>query len=448
MEFSMDLDKLLGNSFACECGKRHEVPVRAILYQDDAVQRLPDVLGRLIPGRRAAIIADARTWDICGARAQTVLRQAGWACVPLIIKDQTHCRPSCDDMTVAALKSDIASLTDRPDIAIAVGGGTINDLTKWSAFDLGLPYSVVATAASMNGYSAANVAPTVKGVKVLVRAAAPIAVMAEPSVIEGAPSEMTAAGFGDAIAKCMSGADWLMNNHLFGEHYCPMCSRIVEGLEGFYLKCPEDVRQRQPAAIEGLFRGLFWSGVAMTMIGTSVPASGGEHLLSHTLDMMAGRDGIEHDLHGRQVGVGTIFSAALYERLMAMDVVHAVRTQADIDAGFWKSPMLVHTVREQWQAKQGDLGKMRYLFKDGRAWQELKARLMPAIRSPREVKGWLPRAGAASTNIDIGCTRDRLRDALLHMHEIRRRCTVVDLAWAAGVMPDIVDEIMVQWLER
>jgi glycerol-1-phosphate dehydrogenase [NAD(P)+] len=443
----MELQQLLGSSFACECGKRHDIPVRDMLYQPGAATRVPAVLAVHISGRRAAIVADARTWDICGATVQSTLRQAGWACPHLIVKDQPHSGPRCDDTTVAALKSDLASLSPRPDILIAVGSGTINDLTKWSAFELGLPYTVVATAASMNGYSAANVAPTVKGVKVLVRAAAPIAVFAEPEVIENAPSEMTAAGFGDAIAKCMSGADWLMNNFLFGEHYCPMCSRIVESLERFYLEHPDDVKLRKPAAIEALFRGLFWSGVAMTMIGTSAPASGGEHLLSHTLDMMAGQDGLPHDLHGRQVGLGTIFSAALYEKLLAADRIAPVTLPADIDSAFWRLPVLQAAVREQWQAKQGDLGKIGNTLSTPSRWRDLRTLISPVVRPPAAVKAWLTSAGAASTLSDIGCSRDRLRAALLHMHQIRKRCTVVDLAWVAGLMPAVTDDIIDQWLQ-
>lgn len=443
----MELDKLLGSSCDCECGKRHDIPIQAMLYNDDAIRQVPDVLAQHVKGRKAAIVADRRTWAIAGEQVRDAMTAAGWDCRHIIITDGRLHGPSCDDATVALLKSDIASLPFRPDIAIAAGSGTVNDLTKWASFELGLPYAVVATAASMNGYSAANVAPMVQGVKVLVRAAAPVAVFAVPGIIEAAPFEMTASGFGDAIAKCMSGADWLMNNYLFGEHYCPMCSRIVESLEGFYLERPQDVRERKPAAIEGLFKGLFWSGVAMTMIGTSAPASGGEHLLSHTLDMMAGRDGQRHDLHGRQVGVGTIFSAALYERLMNTETLHPVKLQSDIDAAFWRTPSLVSAVSQQWQAKQGDLGKIGNLLRDKARWNELKTRFQPVIRSPQEVKGWLTRAGAACTLADIGCAPERLRQALLHMHEIRKRCTVVDLAWVAGIMPDIADGIVGQWLE-
>jgi glycerol-1-phosphate dehydrogenase [NAD(P)+] len=443
----MELEQLLGNSFDCRCGKRHEVPIRAMLYRSGAIDAAPEILAKFVAGRTAALVADQRTWTIGGQSTLAAFERAGWNCRHLIISDTQPSGPSCDDVTVSWLKSTVTALTSRPDVLIAIGSGTVNDLTKWASFDLGLPYAVVATAASMNGYSAANVAPMVDGVKVLVRAAPPLAVFAEPAIIEAAPFEMTASGFGDAIAKCMSGADWLMNSYLLGEHYCPLCSGIVDSLEHFYLSRPEDIMERKRAAIEGLFRGLFWSGVAMTMIGSSAPASGGEHLLSHTLDMMAVRDGQKHDLHGRQVGIGTIFSAALYERLLQLDRIRPAALQKDIDSAFWKTETLVSAVREQWQGKMANIENIGKILEGADAWNDLKSRIGPTIRPPRTVKTWLAKAGAAATGPAIDCPRDRLREALLHMHEIRRRFTVVDLAWIAGLMPDIVDDTMAQWLE-
>jgi glycerol-1-phosphate dehydrogenase [NAD(P)+] len=186
----------------------------------------------------------------------------------------------------------------------------------------------------------------------------------------------------------------------------------------------------------------------MTLAGSSAPASGGEHLLSHTLDMMAARDGVSHDLHGRQVGVGTVFSAALYERLMAMERLQPVPIPAGIDEAFWGSARLCRSVSEQWQEKKGELDKMGRLLSDPAKWEALKKQLLPVLRRPQKIKEWLTRAGAACTAEDISCPPERLRGALLHMHEIRRRCTVVDLAWVAGLMPRAADEIIEQWLVR
>ena len=83
----------------------------------------------------------------------------GYPSEHVIVADREQGGPVCDDVTVAGLKATLGSL--EPDMVVAVGSGVINDLCKWSSFDLGVPYVVVATAASMNGYAAANVAATI-----------------------------------------------------------------------------------------------------------------------------------------------------------------------------------------------------------------------------------------------------------------------------------------------
>ena len=82
----------------------------------------------------------------------------------------------------------------------------------------------------------------------------------------------------------------------------------------------------------------------------------------------------------------------------------------------------------------------------GDAWDGLRARLAPLAKSPATIRDWLERAGGAMTADDIGCSRERLRSAVLHMHEIRKRFTVVDLAWLVGILPNAADEIIDEWL--
>jgi len=443
----MELAKLLGTRFDCDCGRTHEVPIRRFLYESGAIEQLPDVIRdglRGKPFQNVAVVADVRTWAVCGEKASDTLRRAGLDTGRRVVPDSEPGGPVCDDATVAPLTRQLQSM--RPDVVVAVGSGVINDLCKWVSFELGLPYAVVATAASMNGYAAANVAAKIEGVKVLLEASAPVAVVAEPGVIEKAPPEMTTAGFGDTIAKYQSHADWLMNRMLLDEYYCDFCAGIVAGLEPLYLEHPEDIKEGNSRAVRGLFAALFWSGVAMTLVGTSAPASGGEHLLSHTLDMVSEVRGRRHDLHGRQVGVGTLFSAALYERLLALENPQLGRLPGAVDVDFWRAPALVAAVKQQYEAKQVAASVVRGKMATGDTWDRLRARLATASKPPEIIRDWLRRAGGAVTAEAIGCSRDALRAAALHMHEIRKRFTVVDLAWMAGVLPAAVDEIIDQWL--
>ena len=132
---------------------------------------------------RMVVVADTRTWDIRGNRVQAVLKRAGFVVASALVPDRQGGGPVCDDATVRSLVEQLRG--ERPDLVVAVGSGVINDLSKWASFQLGIPYVVVATAASMNGYSSANVAPTIAGVKMLIEALPPVAVLAEPAVIEG-----------------------------------------------------------------------------------------------------------------------------------------------------------------------------------------------------------------------------------------------------------------------
>jgi glycerol-1-phosphate dehydrogenase [NAD(P)+] len=269
-----------------------------------------------------------------------------------------------------------------------------------------------------------------------------------------APFELTAAGLGDCIAKPVSTADWIMNHIFCDEYFCRYCSEMINTLEPYYFNHSEDIRDRKPAAIEALFKALLYSGIAMTIVGTSAPASGGEHLLSHTLDMMSSIDGIAHDLHGRQVGLGTLFTSAIYDRIFQIEdptrvagILPAIRGRDaldTIDSMFWGS--LTESVRQQYEQKKPLLQSLSEKLTNSETWQTFLTASRNQVRSPDQIKNCLRTAGAAHTFEDIGCSRRRLRAAILHMHEIRKRPTVIDLAWILGILPGATDEIIDQWL--
>jgi len=184
----------------------------------------------------------------------------------------------------------------------------------------------------------------------------------------------------------------------------------------------------------------------MTLVGTSAPTSGGEHLLSHTLDMIASVRGHRHDLHGRQVGVGTVLSAALCERILAIESPEFCAMPAQIDAGVWSGGAVADAVSRLYEAKRAGLDAVLRHLAERNAWDRLRAELAVRSRRPETIRRWLERAGAATCAADIACSTEQLRDAALHMHQIRRRFTVVDLAWMMGVLPGALDDIIAQWL--
>ncbi len=415
-----------------------EIDPREVIYDADAVSQIAAVCDRLVAGqgRRVAVLADSRTRTVAGDEASEILRGAGWQVEFILVADPPGGTPVCDDLTRDALAARLA----EPQLILAVGSGVINDLGKWLAAERGVPYVALATAASMTGYASANVAPAVKGVKTLVRGRASAAIISSPAILRGAPYEMTAAGLGDVVAKIVSSADWRLNNLLFGDEYLPEVVGLASAVEPLYLDRPEALRALEPAAIDALFAALNLIGVSQTLARTSAPASGGEHLISHALDMMSSLDGRPHDLHGRQVGVGTILAAEFYGRALAIESPRFVAAPERIDEPFWGR--LSGEVAACYAEKQARLRQAREFLSHGNAWDRLRQTLAPMLRPAEAIRDCLSRAGAATTAADIRCDRARLLAALRHAHEIRPRFTILDLVNILGLLPRAAEEIV------
>jgi hypothetical protein len=141
-----------------------------------------------------------------------------------------------------------------------------------------------------------------------------------------------------------------------------------------------------------------------------------------------------------------IFSAALCERILQIDNPRFCGVPADIDGVFWHDPIVRKAVHEQYTAKQGNLELMKHKLSDKAVWERLMGAMQSSARPPAVVKDLLIRAGAAHCMGDVSCSRERAREAVLHMHEIRSRPTVVDLTHLVGILPDCADEMIDEWL--
>ncbi len=439
----MNPSSFLGRSFACECGREHNVPLREVVYTRNAAAQLPDVLQRLAPGAaRINLLADCRTWEIAGRACGDALQNAGLAVQTLIVADPAPgASPVCDDLTLRSMQSRLP----ESDMLLAVGAGVISDLTKWLARETGLPYATFATAASMNGYASSNIAPAIDGVKRVVDGVSPIAILADPDILAAAPRELTAAGLGDVLAKPISICDWQISNLLFGEYYCPVCAQMIRSLEPGYRRHPDGLARGDPPAMEALFQALIYSGVSMTMAGTSFPASGGEHLISHALDMIAMERRLRHDYHGRQVGLGTIFAAALYQRLLALPAPEFREAVEPTDAPYW-GRLAAEVENEHGRKRRRSAAAARRLQTEPELWPRLRRIIQDNHVPPAEIKQCLAAAGAAHRVEDIGCTRTHFLEAALRCHQLRERYTVIDLARSAGILPAAAAEIVDEFL--
>ncbi len=438
-----DNSQLLGKRFSCACGKEHMVPTEYLYYGQGSYAALPKVIEEFSPGGKVLVVADKRTFEAAGKDVMALLPKNNTT--SYIVEDSDGEPPAADDVT----KDRILQEAPPAEIYIAVGSGVINDLVKWVAFLREKPYITVPTAASMNGYASANVAATIGGLKMLFHADACKSVHVSPRVLMDAPYTLTASGLGDVLAKSVSSADWKLNQYLFGEYYCQFSVDLLKDLEPIYLNNPVEIKNKDPQAIQALFEALFYSSIAMTITGTSSPASGGEHLISHTLDMTANRDHRIHDLHGRQVGVATILMGALYDRIMNIDKPVFHEPPESIDTVFWGS--LSTVVEKEYIKKKAKFKKAAISLSHQQKWRELQDKIRPGLLPPQKLKNCLSLANAAHRYCDImdngqPLQKEKFLNVVLNANQMRERFTILDLAIMLGILPGELEDLVAKWV--
>lgn len=421
---------------------------KAVCIGEGVLSRVGELFRAHFPGRKAIIISTRQQYKMCGVQMEHSLAEAGVKVEePLLFDSQLL---SAEFFFVEAIDSVLLRTRAIP---IALGAGSVNDLTKLSAYRTGKRYMCVATAASMDGYTAFGASITCRGEKRDWECMAPKVVVADTTIISSAPSHLTASGYGDLFAKVTAGADWMLADALGIEPIKEQCWNIIQESLAESLSCPEAMRAGDTAAVGGLMEGLLLGGFAMQGLRSSRPASGAEHQFSHLWDM-------EHHTyrgavpsHGFKVSIGMLASTALYERLLATDF-----DRFDVDAAVAAWPDAeeqVASVREMFAGtdfmsialsetmvkhlSKEDLALQLELLKQ--RWPELRSRLERQIVPFDKVVERLKAVGAPTHPTEIGISLSRLRDSYRRVPFIRRRFTIVDVALRTNLMEQWLDEI-------
>ncbi|WP_160676336.1 sn-glycerol-1-phosphate dehydrogenase [Clostridium sp. C8-1-8] len=299
----VDLERFLGT---CSCGRPHNISVKAIYIEAKATRYLKELLREY---KNPVFVCDANTKR---ASEEALYEYFSQYKVIELTGENIH----ADNDNVEKLSSKIEA---KADIFIAVGSGTIHDLTRYVAFERSIPFISVPTAASVDGFVSTVAAMTWNGMKKTFSSKAPIYVLADTDIFSKAPYRLTASGISDLMGKYTALADWKISNILTNEYFC----ESIYDLEMEAVKEVESILDKiklgHEKSMEKLMYALILSGLAMQMIGNSRPASGAEHHISHLWEMGVINEPIDA-LHGEKVSVGLILSLEKYgEILEAME---------------------------------------------------------------------------------------------------------------------------------
>ncbi len=421
---------------------------KALQIGSNILHRLPKLFGEQFGEKSAIVVCDATTWEVAGSTVQKQLISGGVSVEEPFVFDNP--KPYAEFGNVLKLEE---ILNKSEAIPVVVGSGTLNDLTKLASSRTNRQYLCVATAASMDGYTAYGASITYQGAKQTFSCPAPQAVLADIEIIRNAPSLMTAAGYADLFAKIPAGADWILADALGVEAIDKKAWSIVQDGLKDALADPKGAKEGKEDAITPLVEGLMLGGFAMQWSKTSRPASGAEHQFSHLWNMEHHTHQGETPSHGFQVGVATLAVTRLYEKLLESPV-----EQLDVEAccKMWPDwEELEKNAVEMFQDTDFletaiTQSKDKYISKEGLAaqleklkvvWPELKEKLKNQLVPSDKLEESLQLVGAPVMSEQIGISKERMKSSFFRAWHIRSRFTVLDVAVRTGWLDKWLDEL-------
>ncbi len=294
---------------ACSCGQEHPIYVEDIILEAGCLNRLPEIIGNSSLAERKiyGIVCDTNTYGVCGKRVSELFPDASVVCMPA---ENLH----ADEKGVALLESMLQDAGRPFDLLLAVGSGTVHDLTRYVGYQKEIPFVSVPTAASVDGFVSTVAAMTWYGFKKSLIAASPVLVVADSEIISRAPYRLTASGVSDLLGKYTALLDWKIAHLVMGEHICERICQLEEEALLAVRESLSGLKDGQTGAYERLMYALLLSGIAMQMMGNSRPASGAEHHFSHLWEMHVINEPIDA-YHGEKVGVGLLNCCTIYYSL-------------------------------------------------------------------------------------------------------------------------------------
>jgi glycerol-1-phosphate dehydrogenase [NAD(P)+] len=423
----------------------------------DCLADIPAMLEKFGGYRSAFLIADGSTWEAAGKKVKESLDRAGvpvtgtliFPAEPRLHADYAHIRTMVEKMSPGK---------DRGQIPVAIGSGTINDLVKRAAFELGLPYLCVPTAASVDGYTAFGAAILLEGFKQTMPCAAPLAVAADTEVLAGAPAYLSSSGFGDLASKIVAGSDWIIADKagklgaLKADAMDDKAWAMTQHGLRDYLHRAVNSAKGDAAAVDALFEALAITGLSMQYFKASRPVSGAEHLFSHVWEMEdLSMNGVPVT-HGHKVTIGTLASTAFTEIFFADPAgpppapggyrrPAAAERRAEVSAAFRGSRGHDGVVRTALEKMADDkiVAAVNGDFRD--TWKDIRGKVLEQILPYGELRALLETAGCPLVPETINLTRDYVIATARRAQMIRNKYSILDLAWDAGCFETILTKM-------
>nr|WP_321351465.1 NAD(P)-dependent glycerol-1-phosphate dehydrogenase [uncultured Methanoregula sp.] len=269
---------------------------RDVVIGHDVLSQIPAICEDLKLGSSALLVSGRGTMGLAGEKVMSVL-SGSCTVTPFL----------AEEISIPVIKAGEKAAKGM-DFLIGVGGGRVIDTAKIVSYNLDLPFISVPTAASHDGIASARASVSMAEGHSSLEAEPPIAIVADTGIIATAPHRLLAAGCADVISNYTAILDWELAHRVKGEPMSEYAVALSKMTAEILVKDAHLIKPHQEQSAWLVIKALVSSGVAMSIAGSSRPASGGEHKFSHALDRLAPGKA----LHGESCGIGTIISMYLH----------------------------------------------------------------------------------------------------------------------------------------
>ena len=432
-----DFEKLTtSGEFDCACGQKHSTDLEILAVGRGAIKKLPDALKKL-DVRRPMIVSGPFSFPAVGKKVCAVLDEADIA-YSVFIFERSGKKLQPNEKAVAEI---VKNFDPACDVLLSVGSGSVGDVCKAAATELNVPQLTVGSAPSMDGYTSASASLELNNTKATVNVNAPVGVICDVELMAQAPMRLLWAGLGDMAAKTCSLCEWEMASVVMGEHYCPDTAEMVKRCCERSLSGAPGIPERDLDSVQAVIEGLLLSGVCMSYVNSSRPASGLEHYFSHCWEMMAIARGQEYDLHGIYVGIGAVITLNIFKRLRELrpDRTRAEKAAAAFDRDAWEARLrrVFQSTAESFISLEDTLRKNDRNNRLQRAdrilenWDRI-VEILKKAPEPEELETVLKSAGMPTRASEIGLGADDVADAFVCSRDTRDKYLTSSLIWDIG----------------
>ncbi|WP_458184922.1 NAD(P)-dependent glycerol-1-phosphate dehydrogenase [Haladaptatus sp. NG-WS-4] len=272
---------------------------RNVLVGHGVLSETVDAISELHLHGTPLLVTSPTPNEVAGERVADQFEDAGFDVETVVVEEASFA--SVQRVMAVAREVDAGYL-------VGVGGGKAIDIAKMASDELGHGFVSIPTAASHDGIVSGRGSVPEKDTRHSVAAEPPLAVVADTEILADAPWRLTTAGCADIISNYTAVKDWRLANRLQNVEFSEYAAALSEMTAEMLVDNADSIKPGLEESAWVVTKALVSSGVAMSIAGSSRPASGAEHLFSHQLDRLVP----DAALHGHQVGVGTIITEYLH----------------------------------------------------------------------------------------------------------------------------------------